>query len=94
MATDVGQRCGAILSANQDEVRLLGYGIRVADEVPHGAGGMAEILVKTGIGNPCILLDNGKKVFGCECWWSSEQRVKEMIGNRKVIEVDVEEARR
>jgi hypothetical protein len=41
-----------------------------------------------GIPNPTIKLDTGKTVYGCECWWGSESKVKEMIGDRIVLLVD------
>ncbi|HZK28051.1 MAG TPA: hypothetical protein VFD00_11015 [Thermoclostridium sp.] len=41
---------------------------------------MCDIRVK----NPTIKLDNGQVVYGYECWWANEDKVKEMIGNRNV----------
>lgn len=46
-------------------------------------------------GNPCLELDNGQLVFGCECWWASEAQVKEQIGRfDKVVTIELEAARR
>lgn len=34
--------------------------------------------------NPCIKLDNGETVWGYQCWWGPEDKVKASIGDRKV----------
>jgi hypothetical protein len=34
--------------------------------------------------NPRILLDNGAHVWGWQCWWGPEEKIKEAIGGRKV----------
>ena len=84
----IGERCGAIQSADEKTVHLFGYGVRIEDEVPTGAGGMGEMLVEDGVRNPCILLDSGERVYGCESWWASEAKVKEWIGDREVVMVN------
>lgn len=43
--------------------------------------------------NPRIRLDNGKTVWGCECWWGPEEAVKEKISGCNIINVDIEEER-
>ncbi len=90
------ERVGAILSQEDGVIEFLGYGTYVGDEVPYGADGiLAETVVKYNIKNPCILLDSGKKVFGCECWWGPEETVKEALAQAKKIKrVDIEEVRR
>ena len=88
MAT-VGDRVGAVCSANDTEVRFFGYGTYAGDEIPpKEAGGF-----NLGIPNPKIELDNGKAVFGCECWWGSEEKVIAMIGDRKIVVVDIDAKR-
>ena len=76
-----GDRVGAILSANDKEVKLCGYGIYEGD-----------ITSPLGFPNPKIKLDNGKTVWGYQCWWGSEEKVKSMIGDRKIIETDIDES--
>lgn len=39
--------------------------------------------------NPRIRLDNGSVVWGCQCWWGPEEKVKESIGGREVVIVPV-----
>jgi hypothetical protein len=85
MGAQVGDRVGAVSHTDDTTVYVFGYGVRVEDEVsPSGV---------INVPNPTILLDNGKKVYGCECWWGPEQAVRAWIGDLKVTEVDIEEAR-
>lgn len=81
------------MDGDDQEVRVYGFGVRVADEIPTGAGGFGKIIEDLGHKNPCILLDNGKKVYGCECWWGPEEEIRSIITGRKIVVVDVEKAR-
>lgn len=81
----VGTRVGAIRNANEETVYLYGYGTYVGDEIPP----VEKRLFGLEIPNPKIVLDNGSVVWGRECWWGSEEQIKEMIGNRKVEIVEV-----
>ena len=93
--TKVNDRVGAVCSANKTTVRLFGYGVYLGDEVPppevklFGVS-LAELKHK----NPKIRLDNGKVVWGCECWWGGEETVQRSIGGRDVVLVDIEEERK
>lgn len=81
----IGSRVGAILSADEREVLLIGFGVYVGDEVPGPeAAGMARLLHEIDRPNPCIRLDSGEKVYGAECWWGDEERVRASIGGRTV----------
>jgi hypothetical protein len=89
-----GDRVGAVLSMSSNEVRLLGYGIYQGDKVPPaGLGWITDLLAELKCTNPCIQLDNGDIVWGCECWWGSEAVVRARIGDRKVVEVRISDAR-
>lgn len=72
-----GERVGAIRCADSEEVKFYGYGVYEGDTLPPDFP----------IPNPTIKLDNGKTVYGYECWWAPEEQIKAMIGDRKVIEV-------
>lgn len=76
----IGDRIGAILSGNETSVHFLGYGVYVGDEVPPTG-----FLHDAGAKNPKLQLDNGNVVWGYQCWWGSEGKVKEIIGGRKII---------
>lgn len=91
---EIGQRVGAMQSADKDEVRMYGFGIFVGNESPvEAAGMMAKIIREQGRTNPKILLDSGKVVYGCECWWGPEASVRAKIGDRRIVDVDIDEAR-
>ena len=79
---DIGTRVGAILGSNKQTkvIDFLGYGVYEGDYVPQEAVGMmADMLKEHKVNNPCIKLDSGQKVYGCECWWGSEEQVKEQL---------------
>lgn len=92
--TTIGDRVGAVQCANNGVVKLFGFGVRIADKVPPAdAIGFGSILYEAGIPNPCILLDDGKEVFGCECWWGPEDKIKSMYADWAVETVDIAKKR-
>jgi len=49
--------------------------------------------------NPRIRLDSGKIVWGCECWWGSEEGMKEHLkqweeAGNTIKDVDIDEVRK
>lgn len=76
----VGDRIGAILSANKSTVYLLGYGTYEG----------REMISDFPIPNPKLLLDDGTVVWGYQCWWGPEEIVKQSIGDRKVVPAKIE----
>lgn len=76
------ERVGAIQSMKDGVVYFYGYGVYLGDEIP--PSGMLHDL---GISNPKIELDNGGIVWGCECWWGSEDKIKDRIEGLEIIEV-------
>lgn len=86
----VGERIGAVMSVSDGTAKFLGYGVYKGNEIPpDNIGGF-------NLGNPVpkLELDNGKVVYGCECWWGKEERIKEALANCKdVIDVDIDEER-
>lgn len=87
----VGARVGVIQAADDDEVRLLGYGVRLEDSVPIQVAGkhntVLEMMHVSNLTNPTMRLDDGTLVYGAECWWGPENSVKTWIGERRVINV-------
>jgi hypothetical protein len=75
MAVNIGDRVGAILEADKETVHLLGYGVYEGEH----------LLPDCTIKNPKILLDDGNVVWGYQCWWAAEDKVRERIGNRTVV---------
>lgn len=87
-----GDRVGAILSADPQTstVNFLGYGTYEGNFVPpFGPLNTLHIL------NPRIKLDSGETVWGCECWWGSEARIKATLAKAKhVVAVSITEQRK
>jgi hypothetical protein len=84
-----GYRAGAFLSADAVSVKLIGYGVYVGDEVAPSRG----------YPNPHIKLDDGKEVWGCECWWGPEDKIKAMVADyeakgAKIVPIDIDAARK
>jgi hypothetical protein len=79
---EVGARMTALQSADGEEIKLLGHGIFKGYLPCDDLGG---------IPNPCIELDNGKTVWGFQCWWGPEDKVlpkmQKDFPNAKVVEV-------
>ena len=93
--TKVGERVGAIFGSNEDgSISFFGYGVYEGDFVPEEAvGWMADALCHVGATNPRIRLDSGKAVYGCECWWGSENAVTKRLDGAVIVEMDIEEVR-
>lgn len=87
---EIGTRVGAILGGSNEEVEFLGYGKYMGEDIPIEAiGFMADLIRDTKRKNPKIELDSGEVVYGCECWWGSEEKVKSMLKNKKVNNVSI-----
>lgn len=46
-----------------------------------------------GIDNPCILLANGKSVWGMECWWGNVEKAKKVYAKYEWKLIDIDERR-
>ncbi len=80
MSHVIGERIGAVLSADKDNVRFLGWGVYDGD-LP-----CPEL---DGRNNPRMTLDDGTVVWGCQCWWGNEEKMKAWLGDRRVQVVDL-----
>ena len=91
----VGARVGAIRNADINAVQLFGYGVYDGEHIaPFGPLGCTADQYRriTGRAMPLvkdhrITLDDGRIVWGIECWWAPEDRVRSEIGGRPVIAV-------
>ena len=96
--TKIGSRVGAILKANSEEVHLLGYGVYDGKFSPPRLFGMSLEEYRGEVENnkaefpenPRITLDDGRVVWGSQCWWGPEDKVKKLIGERKIIPAMIE----
>jgi hypothetical protein len=95
MAKKVGDRVGAILGTNDDgSVGFFGYGEYVGYKVPPpGVILFGVEMCRVGHENPCVRLDNGDEVYGCECWWGPEEQVRKQLDGKEVREAKVAEIR-
>lgn len=87
----IGMRVGAVSHTSEDTIYIFGFGVYEGDHVPpKDAGGF-----NLGIPNPRIKLDDGKIVWGCECWWGDEEALKKSLEKYQKVEfIDIEEARK
>ena len=95
METKIGTRVGAILEVTDRHVKFLGYGKYVGDFIPEVAVGfLAAFFKETQQTCPKIELDSGQIVYGCECWWEEEARVKKILSTYDRVEnVDIDRIR-
>lgn len=81
----VGDRVGAISHEEEGVSYLFGYGVYEGDKLHPGLG----------FNNPCIKLDSGALVWGCECWWGPEAEIKAHVANfEKTVEIDIDAERK
>ena len=94
MGHQVGDRVGAIYSTRFKTIYFYGFGTYAGHEVPpNDLAGMGRMYHELGIENSKILLDSGKTVWGFECWWDSEDRIKTILSTGQVVNVDIDNAR-
>lgn len=91
----VGERAFAICGTNDDgNVEVFGGGVYIGPQRPPcGPFGLSLDDLGEDYVNPCIELDNGKRVFGFECWWGAEDTVIRSLEGRTTITVDIDAAR-
>lgn len=91
---NVGDRVIAVSHAKEGKVYIFGYGIYKGDFVPDHKGErgtMADTLRDAGCKNPTIELEDGKTVYGCECWWGNvEEAEKNFICDREIVVLDID----
>lgn len=90
---EVGDRVGAILSADAGRIEFLGYGVYEGMIVPELPMGVQQVY-----GNPFaqakITLDNGDVVWGGECRWDSQKAVRKQLKEAKeVVTVSIHDHR-
>jgi len=95
----VGTRVLAISHSTKNKVFIFGYGIYEGEKTPKDyptehqpAGMLGQFLVNEGRENPCIRLEDGKYVWGCECWWGPADKAD--IEGLEVHNIDIQEARK
>lgn len=94
MKWEVGDRIGAIMRSEEKKVYSLGFGTYLGDEVPPKEIGGFNV----GLPNPKLQLDTGQVVWGCECWWGTEEGMKRRLhkweeAGFEIITVDIDAER-
>jgi len=84
----VGSRIFAISYADAKEVRLYGFGVRLPDALPLDAVGELAEYSRDKL-NPCLKLDNGDILYGCECHWDIEIWWDKFLMGRKVVDASI-----
>jgi hypothetical protein len=96
-----GDRVGAMCHRDKDTIYIFGYGTFLGNLVP---GEDSKIPLPVGAvaasreprkPNPCIELDSGKHVWGCECWWGPERAVRDTLeaSGMEIVTVDIDDTR-
>lgn len=67
----IGDRVGVVSEIGDDIIMFYGYGVYVRDDTISFMG--------MDIDTPTLLLDNGGEVHGFECWWSSEESIRQLM---------------
>ena len=95
MSREVGDRVAVFTHATPDEVYLLGYGAYQGYQpvIADAVGFICEAQREINAPGTCLQLDDGRKVYGSECWWCSATKAEEWIRGRKVVPVDLDEFR-
>ena len=90
MGYSVGDRVGVVASIKDGIAEIFGYGVYMGELVPEyegDRGTMADFVKDLGRTNPTIKLDSGEMVYGCECWWGSEEAVKNRLAQCKEVKI-------
>lgn len=91
-----GDRVLAIRDSTDREVFIYGAGIYVGDERPPNGTpcvfGPVDESFPEDFANPRIDLDNGSTVWGCQCWWGPEDRMRDRFREYRMVEVPVPNA--
>lgn len=75
-----GIRVGALESINGNVARVFGFGVFEGSFDPV----TGEEASSWFLGNPRIKLDDGKYVWGFECWWGPEDKIRQKIADMKI----------
>lgn len=87
----VGTRVFAVLGARDGVLRVFGAGTLIGNKNPKQEELPEPIGAFFSDTNPCIQLDDGKYVWGCECWWGTEKAIRTRFGRyEEEVTVDVD----
>lgn len=90
---EVGTKVMAISHAADGKVYVFGRGTYIGDKDPADPSYPTPTGAFMGANNPCIKLDNGQHVWGCECWWGPEDVMMQKFGGREEVAIDIDKRR-
>jgi hypothetical protein len=96
MKHEIGDRVGAMSHSDADTstAYLFGYGVYQGELIPDPSLKVQFFGMPMDFPNPCLMLDSGKQIFGCECWWGGEEEVKKQVEKfSNVLLLDIEQER-
>lgn len=82
--------CGDVAQMARDTITAARILIRKQPELWEELKDVFDDYIK----NPVISLDNGGRVWGCECWWDLEEVVRENLKDAKIHLVSIENVRK
>jgi hypothetical protein len=80
-----GTRVVAIRGADASTVHAYGHGVVVGKSLPCAAGGYGPLTAEGGVDSTEILLDDGKTIWECECWFVAEEQFRDQVGERTIV---------
>ena len=85
----VGTRVKLVSHIDDDTIYCFGYGIYEGFKRPcdfpkdqRPAGLLGQILVENEHDNPCIKMDDGNYIWGCECWWGEAEDLEAIFATQ------------
>ena len=96
----IGSKVICVSHADKVYAYIFGHGIYEGPKQPKDfpidqqpAGMKGRYIVEAGKDNPCIKLEDGNYVWGCECWWDIESKVEEYLTGLAIKKLDIKEIR-
>ncbi len=84
----VGDRIGAIRNADETHVYMLGFGVYEGEQLPPDGEFTTRSLA--GVTSPRLRLDDGTVVWGYQCWWGPEDKIKERYKDHVKVDVKLD----
>ena len=89
-----GTRIGAFYALGRTRAILFGYGAYEGDFAPpEDILGTMGPVGRLGVMVPRLKLDDGTILWGCECWWATEEEVRSLMAGVRLSIVRIETLR-
>lgn len=97
MQTPAGSRVLVLRNADGEKKRayVYGEGTYIGNRRPPDGTrtpfGLIDATIPPGYVNPCIVLDDGRVVWGCQSWWGPPEQIRKRLEGYEFETVDVNE---